>query len=295
MRTARTQRSAVDAFRKGLRHAPAVVNRPESWGGVTVCHWKLPYLDGFALSENDEFVVAYHSEGSRKVRAACGGPWSETTSTPGLISVIPPDRRVDYTVEGEVGFSSIHIPRQLVENLAESCFPVTPQFRFAFSDAFASACVDVLMAEARRDGACNFPYVHATARALLLHLMQAFRANGDDAPPAPGDDSCRRLDAMLDFIDARLNDPLSVDALAARAHVSRAHFNRRFRNVTGLSPHRYITLRRIEKAKVLLREPARSLAEVALDVGFCNQSHFTQVFHAFTGQTPTQFRKSTTV
>ena len=101
-----------------------------------------------------------------------------------------------------------------------------------------------------------------------------------------------KLDAMLDFIDANLAEPLRLEALAARASVSRAHFARRFRQLTGLSPHRYLTQRRIEKAKALLRDTRRDLADIALDVGFGNQSHFTQVFHQLTGKTPSQWRRS---
>jgi AraC family transcriptional regulator len=288
MRTPTTPRRAVDAFQKGICHPPVVANDPAQWGGLTVCDWKLPWLDGFELAENDELIVAYHSEGSRKVRAACNGPWSQTTSAPGLISVIPPDRRVEYTIEGEVGFSSLHIPRRLLANLLGSGVPAEPEFRFAFQDVFASACIENLLAQARRGGACHFPYVHAMTRALLLHLMQGF---GGAELAGMQSDSCARLDAMLDFIDAGLAEPLRIDQLAARAGVSRAHFIRRFHDVTGMSPHRYITLRRVEKAKELLRATHRTLVEIALEVGFGNQSHFAQVFHAHTAQTPSQYRK----
>ena len=285
------ERRAVDAFQRGFHVAPTVANDAEAWGGLSVCEWKLPFIDGFELAENDDFIIAHHSEGSRKVRASCNGPWSKTTSTPGLISVIPPDRRVEYTIDGEVSFASIHVPRRLLSGLAESCFTSEPAFRFAFEDSFASACVENLLAEARRGGACNFPYVHAMTRALVLHLMQAFRSN-TNAPGEVLSDSGLRLDAMLDFIDSRLTDQLKIDELAARAGVSRAHFIRRFRDVTGMSPHRYITLRRIEKAKeLLLSGRHQGLAQIALDVGFGNQSHFTQVFHAVTGVTPSQFRR----
>lgn len=284
------ERRAVEAFSHGVGRAPVLSNNAEAWGGLSVCEWKLPWLDGFELAENDDFIIAHHSEGSRKVRAACNGPWSQTTSTPGLVSVIPPDRKVEYTIEGEVSFSSIHVPRRLLSGLAESCFSATPNFRFAFRDPFASSCVENLLVEARRGGACNFPYVHAMTRALILHLMQSFRpAPGTVAPPS---DSGLRLDAMLDFIDSRLTDPLRIEELALRAGVSRAHFIRRFGDVTGMSPHRYVTLRRIEKAKELLGDPQRGLAQIALDVGFGSQSHFTQVFHAMTGQTPSQFRRA---
>lgn len=283
------ERRALDAFQRGVRSAPVLANDAEAWGGVGVCEWKLPFLDGFELSENDDFIIAHHSEGSRKVRASCNGPWSQTTSTPGLISVIPPDRRVEYTIEGEVSFSTIHVPRRLLSGLAGQSLVEELGFRFAFEDAFASACIENLLGEARRGGACNFPYVHAMTRALILHLMQGFRSETE--AEAPQSDSGLRLDAMLDFIDSRLTDPLKVDELAARANVSRAHFIRRFRDVTGMSPHRYITLRRIEKAKELLLTTRLGLAQIALDVGFGNQSHFTQVFHALTGVTPSQFRR----
>lgn len=285
-----SERRAVDAFQRGVRIAPVMANDAEAWGGLSVCEWKLPWLDGFELAENDDFIIAHHSEGSRKVRASCNGPWSDTTSTPGLVSVIPPDRRVEYTIDGEVSFSSIHVPRRLLNGLSESCFASEPAFRFAFHDPFASSCIENLLGEARRGGSCNFPYVHAMTRALVLHLMQAFRS-GSNSVPETQSDSGLRLDAMLDFIDSRLTDPLRIEEMAERAGVSRAHFIRRFRDVTGMSPHRYVTLRRIEKAKERLLGTRDGLAQIALDVGFGNQSHFTQVFHSLTGQTPSQFRR----
>lgn len=286
---------AVDAFSKGLRRPPVLTNDADAWGGLSICEWQVPWLDGFDLEENDDFIVAYHSAGSHRVRAACRGPWSERTSTPGLISVIPPGHRVEYILGGKVSFSSIHIPRDLLEGLATSPFVGQPDFRFAFEDGFAKSCMQTLLDEARSTRACNFPYVHAVARALVLHLMAAFQR---DAIAAGSDEedhrntSGRRLDAMLDFIDSQLSEPLSLNDLADKVGVSRAHFARRFRILTGTSPHRYLTMRRIEKAKQLLRNESDSLAQIALEVGFSNQSHFTQVFHVVTGMTPSQYRRS---
>lgn len=292
------QRRALDAFLHGIKVPPVVVQQADAWGGLAVCDWRLPWTRGFSLTENDDFVIALHSRGSRKVRAACGGPWSQTTSTPGLISVIPPGHRVDYRIDGTVSFASVHVPRQLMEGLTRSNFAHTLDFRFAFEDPFASQCLDILVAEAKQGDHGNFPYVHAITRALLLHLMQGYRATS--APETAADagnngalaQTGTKLDAMLDFIDANLAEPLRLEALAARAGASRAHFVRRFRRLTGFSPHRYLTQRRIEKAKELLRGSRRNLADIALDVGFGNQSHFTQVFHQNTGMTPSQFRRT---
>jgi AraC family transcriptional regulator len=281
---------AVDAFSKGLQRKPVYSSEAESWGGLSVCEWNLPWVDGFELAQNNDFVIAYHSAGSRRVRAACNGPWSETRSTPGLISVIPPGRRVEYRIDGAVSFSSVHIPGRTVEYITGSRFLCEPDFRFAFQDDFASACMDSLLREAHSGGFNNFPLVNAVTRALLLHLT---RGLWGPQPPdkIDQDESQLSLESILTFIDSRLEQPLKLDDLAGRAGLSRAHFVRRFSALYGVSPHRYLTLRRVERAKDLLLNSHCGIARIAQEVGFNNQSHFTQVFHAVTGATPGHFRE----
>ena len=281
---------AEDAFSTGLRMKPVYSNSGETWGGVSVCEWKLPWLDGFELAENNDFVIAYHSAGSRRVRAACNGPWSETRSTPGLISVIPPGRRVEYRIDGAVSFSSIHIPGQAVEYMTGSRFLSEPGFRFAFHDAFACACMDTLLREAHASGFQNAPLINAVTRALLLHLTRGLWGPRSPGRTDQGDDGFS-LESVLTFMDSRLDLPLTLENLAKHVGLSRAHFVRRFRAVTGVSPHRYLTLRRVEKAKDLLLNSRCGIAQIAHEVGFNNQSHFTQVFHAITGTTPGQFKE----
>lgn len=292
-----SERRALNAMHQGVRVlAPVLTQQSASWGGMTVCEWKLPWVDGFELSKNDDFVIAFHSEGSRKVRAACNGPWSKTLSMPGLLSVIPPDRHVRYRIDGEVSFATVHVPRQMMEGLTRASVKHELNFRFAFADPFAVHCMDILRAAAREADPGNFPYVHAVTRALLMHLMQGFRKAEAPEPVTvevveQRPHTFTKLDAMLDFIDAHLAEPLKLETLAAKAGASRAHFVRRFRRLTGLTPHRYLTQRRIERARELLKVGRLNLADIALEVGFGNQSHFTQVFHTITGMTPSQFRR----
>jgi AraC family transcriptional regulator len=284
---------AVEAFSKALNTKPILAAGEVAWGGIVVCDWKLPWIDGFELAENDDFIIAYHSAGSHRVRASCDGPWSATTSIPGMTSLIPPGRRVEYTIDGRVSFCSIHIPSTLLSGLLTSACVGIPGFRFAFEDTFARGCVEILLNQARRTDFCNFPYVHSVTRALLRHVMESF-GTATAARPGVQEESKSRadfeLDALLDLIDSQLGEPLSLDYLSGRLGVSRAHLVRRFRAATGISPHRYLMLRRIERAKHLLRESSLSLADIALTVGFSSQSHFTQAFHAATGQTPSRFR-----
>ena len=103
--------------------------------------------------------------------------------------------------------------------------------------------------------------------------------------------SARRLEAVLGYIGEHLHAALTLRDLAAVVHLSPYHFARRFKESTGLPPHRYIIARRIERAKQLLRGGDElSLAQVAARVGFWDQGHFTRHFKRLVGVTPRRFR-----
>ena len=79
--------------------------------------------------------------------------------------------------------------------------------------------------------------------------------------------------------------------MAAVARLSPYHFARQFKRATGLPPHQYVILRRVEWAKRLLETGTDfSLAEVAAQAGFSDQSQFTHHFKRLVGVTPGQFR-----
>ncbi len=84
--------------------------------------------------------------------------------------------------------------------------------------------------------------------------------------------------------------PLDVRAVAAVAHISEAHFIRRFRTVFGETPHRYLQRRRVERAMFLLRETDRSVTDVCFDVGFTSLGTFSRTFREIVGETPSAYR-----
>jgi len=101
----------------------------------------------------------------------------------------------------------------------------------------------------------------------------------------------RHLLRARDVIDTAYDQPLDVATLAARAGVSPAYFARRFRATFGVTPHRYLLTRRLERAQFLLRETDRSVAEVCLDVGLASVGSFTTSFKRVVGMTPTAYRE----
>jgi AraC family transcriptional regulator len=92
------------------------------------------------------------------------------------------------------------------------------------------------------------------------------------------------------YVAANLGQDLSINELANLAHLSPYHFARFFKQSTGLSPHQYVLKRRIDEGKRLMRQTTLDLAEIAQQLGFRDQSHFTARFRKLTGVTPKRWR-----
>jgi transcriptional regulator GlxA family with amidase domain len=99
------------------------------------------------------------------------------------------------------------------------------------------------------------------------------------------------LRRVRDYIHEHLTEKLPTEVLARIAELSLGHFNRAFQQSTGDSPHHYIIAQRVAMAKELLVQTSRSLADIALEVGFADQSHFSRTYVAITGETPSACRR----
>src|SRR5262249_30461486 len=112
-------------------------------------------------------------------------------------------------------------------------------------------------------------------------------------PKARGGLPPRMLKQVHDYVEAHLEDIVTVDVLAEMAGLSQFHFARAFKESEGVAPHRYLLWRRISRAQELLRRTDLPLSEIALATGFANHSHFSHRFHAEVGLSPRTFRRST--
>jgi AraC family transcriptional regulator len=119
------------------------------------------------------------------------------------------------------------------------------------------------------------------------HCAPSARSRGM-RPRHPVDD--QRIRQAIDYIHANLAWTITLEELAAEAGLSAGYFVTAFRQATGLPPHRYVLAQRVERAKVLLAEPGRTISQIALDVGFSSQSHLTAVFRRLSGLTPNRYR-----
>lgn len=128
-----------------------------------------------------------------------------------------------------------------------------------------------------------------TAMKILQNLLPATHAVFVDASGPDDRLPEKRIGDVLDFITENYKKRLGVGQLARVARMHPAHFNRLFRRATGLTPHRYVLERKVEKAKDFLLHYGESLTTTALELGFHDYSHFTRVFRRLTGMAPRQF------
>ncbi|AGW90838.1 MULTISPECIES: helix-turn-helix domain-containing protein [Cupriavidus] len=127
--------------------------------------------------------------------------------------------------------------------------------------------------------------------ALMLDSMSTTVASSEPplAGPTADEHAHPRLGAALAYIHQHLGEPLPLPLLADLVQLSVGRFVTVFRLTVGMTPHRYISLKRIRRAQWLLRQ-GHSPALTAHECGFYDQSHFTRCLKSVCGMTPRQFQ-----
>lgn len=130
-------------------------------------------------------------------------------------------------------------------------------------------------------------YAESLSTSVLLRVAQTHgRSRRERGTLTPA--QLRRVDELIACGSA---EDLTLGALSDAAGYSKAQFVRLFRRVTGTSPHRYVVLRRLERARHLIETTTLALAEVASDAGFASQSHLNSAFVRVYRCTPGEARR----
>ena len=162
-----------------------------------------------------------------------------------------------------------------------------------------------------RRGGLRDPVIHAlgtsllpaldaperTPRMFVEHVLLALRAHlahrfaGSPAPGVQcGKLSSWQLRRARAFLEAHLGENVSLSDIAGHCSLSAAHFARSFTRSMGMPPHRFLMMRRVERARELLVNTRLPLSEIAGQCGFADQSHLSKVFRRVLGVTPGSLR-----
>jgi len=134
----------------------------------------------------------------------------------------------------------------------------------------------------------SFAHYNET-RGILDQLFSRFIV--DDETISINDLLGHNFGKVIEYIQVNLNDPISVEALAGIACLSRDHFIRVFKKKTGVPPAAYIVGKRIEKAQFLLLTTDLPIKSIIEESGFRSLAYFSRTFRKYTSYSPVEYRK----
>ena len=235
---------------------------------------------GFDPHRHDTYAIGFTLEGVQAFRYR----GAAQRSTVGEVFVLHPDEMHDGHAGTGAGFRYriLYLEPRLIQDALGGARPL-PFVRDAVSrntrlmGAIMPALADL-----------EAPLEDLQREEIIFDLAQALA--GCDTSLAPGrrETSCwRGVDIARALLDAVVEGVTSVE-LEAASGLSRYALARQFRACLGTSPHRYLTLRRLDRVRGLIRA-GRPLADAALACGFADQSHMTRQFKRAYGIPPGRF------
>jgi AraC family transcriptional regulator len=276
-----------------LKHSRSeAVRWHRAWRGISVEH-VIPALgDSFTYQwQSDLHFCAIHDILLKDGGINAGGGREERRKDlRGLLTYVPAGADVkgwSELTQRRNSYSAIYFnPGELHEELDQR-FPVEQDVRLYFRDPDLAGCLQRFSKLLEQgDGTDDlFAETLGLMTVLTLHKNQV-----DQAARKPAL-SRRAMARVVEYVEANLANPISLEDLAAQAGLSRFHFNRAFKAETGESPYQYVLRQRIESARYLLSERCLTVEQIAAAVGFRDASYFQKAFKTRTGINPSEFAK----
>jgi AraC family transcriptional regulator len=263
---------------------------PVDWAGLPLNAY--PILarseSGPARVSAPMLLMATRGRGRRWYRF--GSHTLALSTAPGMIELYGRDfQRCGARWEGEQGMSiGIFFTPEKVHRLAPEVAVFDMTTTHEVFDPKLQWLVQELVDEAQRGSPGGALYAQGLSCTLIGRLGAHYGAPVERVSTGQLGSAARRR--VLDLIETHLGDDLSLEMLAGQAALSPRHFSQCFKASLGVTPHRYVQQRRLERARLLLNTTPMPIAEIAAAIGFANQSHLTQAFRARFGVTPAAAR-----
>lgn len=242
-------------------------------------------------------LLIAHEQLSRRRGVTCieGLPDSTRENLAQTLTFVPAGRRFrewhDPDTAGQVIYIHIH-PSAMALTAGRDIVvhPWLPRLHFYNSVLWQTVLKVKTVVEG--EGVRSAHYGNALGVVLAHELVHNERDLRDPERSDSGGLAAWQRRLVAQHVEEHLAERLPISRLAKLARLSRYHFCRSFRHSFGVSPHRYHLHRRAERAKTLLANPALSVTDIALDLGFRETSSFSTAFRRLVGRTPTGYRRS---
>lgn len=291
----RSKLISIDEILDARPQRPIATTRGRGWKGVTVDLHR-PY---FNCAEShaglDHHLICYCPSGSARLVQTRAGETHASVITAGTSYIMPAGH--DSTWEGDSGLSArLRIPTSLIvlaaEQLGRRNGRVEIRNVFQMRDPMIERLAQNLLAEMdMKAHPVQVLIVDVMSTALAAHMLRSY--NAFEVVECSPERALGKLEIarLTEYIEDNLDRTISLEDLAAVVNVSRFHFSRLFKRSIGSTAISFVEQCRIRRAQSLITDTDLPLAEIALAVGFTDQSHFTRRFHRNVGCTPAVFAR----
>ncbi|MBO6772902.1 MULTISPECIES: helix-turn-helix domain-containing protein [unclassified Thalassospira] len=262
--------------------------------GISAAHWRRKAHVTTRYTDPDHHTISLYINGGTGIQRQLG-PDPVTGGGPGRCCLMPAFMTSDWLVQGEVELFHLYIPHAAWERAVVEAFDIEPNaVEVPEKTFFLDPLIEQTVRQAMLPLDWNVPadrMAMSNAGQLLMgHMLRSYSTRRDLGFAVRGGLSPVVKRRVFDFVEAHLDQPLTIEDLADVADLSAYHFARMFRKTVGEAPHKFVLRQRIERAMEMLRDDRASVAEIALATGFSSQAHLTTRFSHFTGLTPAKYR-----
>lgn len=239
-----------------------------------------------------EHRVGVHVGAPVRAVCRCNGERSARIQAHGDADVIPAGLDGEWSDDGNCTILRIWFADDFVRSTFDQLgvravdAQIRPQFQLR--DARLQHLAWAMRAELEADEASDPLYAESLSTAMIVRLtgVSVLRDNRRRTL------SAHAAARVLDYIEAHLDERLTLTELAALVELSVPHFKVLFRETMGMPVHRHVLQRRVERAKALLLQGKLSASQVALEVGFAHQSHMAHWMKRLLGVTPRELTRN---
>jgi len=273
-------------------------SREQAWRGLEVIHNCYSYRE-LAVPAYSSHIIAVHFGHPVTLVEKIDGRTYESCLRQGDVTIVPTGLPSEWRcVEGEeINVVNMHLKPEFLRSVAVEVSDADPErielmSQLGKRDAQISYIGYALKAALEDNNLATQLYAETLATALAVHLLHNYSTTTQPARKYSGGLPIHKLRRVREYVNEHLEKDLSLSDLANVTAMSPHHFARQFKQATGLSPHQYVTSRRIEQAKVLLAKTDLPITEIALQVGCGSQSHLSKLFRQITGTSPKAYRRA---
>ena len=274
------------SFAKGVQ---TLTSRGRGWSGVEAEFRRIP-AGATKVSATPSHRLGVHYGPSVNAICRCDGRVSRRVQSHGDADFVPAGLDGEWEDDADCSILRLSVSADLVRQTAED-LGIDPDRmnlapRFQMRDPGIAHIAWALKAELEARTFADRLYADSLGVALAVRLISLHSGGVESLPAAARTLSPRQRRRLREFIEANLDQSLSLSDLAAVAGIGTSQLKALFRATFGQSVHQYVVRRRVARAKALLLLGELPISQVALEAGFAHQSHMAHWLKRILGVTP---------